>query len=212
MGTLDARKNIHGLLEAYQRLLARPAFTRGASAANSPAVPRLVIAGGAGPTAAKWLQAIARPPLAGHVEYLGYIAAERREAIFKGAQMFVLPSFEEGFGLPALEAMAAGVPVVASNRGSLPEVIGDAGLLIDPDDSESLTDAMARVTTDASLRISCAQRGLQRARQFSWAQTARDVRRAYEDALLARRARVRSPESMVQSPESTAQSRDAHRD
>ncbi len=177
MGTLDARKNIDGLLDAYGRLLSR---------LGDP--PRMVMAGGAGgPDAATWLEAIARPPLAGHVEYLGYVPATRREAIFKGAQMVVLPSFEEGFGLPALEAMAAGVPVVASNRGSLPEVIGEAGLLIDPDDPESLTDAMARIAADAGLRTVCAERGLQRARQFSWAQTARDVRRAYEDALLARR-------------------------
>ena len=114
MGTLDARKNIGGLLEAYRRLLPLRA---GASAAS--VVPRLVIAGGAGPTLPSGCEAIAQPPLAGHVEYLGYVSAERREAIFKGAQVFVLPSFEEGFGLPALEAMSAGVPVVASNRGSL---------------------------------------------------------------------------------------------
>ncbi len=63
---------------------------------------------------------------------------DETEALFKGAQMFVLPSFDEGFGIPALEAMAAGVPVIASNRGGLPEVVGDAGLLIDPDDPESL--------------------------------------------------------------------------
>jgi len=207
MGTLDARKNIDGLLDAYGRLL-----SRAGAADTSPGIPRLVLAGGAGPDAAKWLEAIARPPLAGHVEYLGYVPAARRETTFKGAQMFVLPSFEEGFGLTALEAMSAGVPVVASNRGSLPEVIGDAGLLIDPDDPESLTDAMARVATDASLRAACAERGLRRARQFSWTQTGRDVRRAYEVAILARRERIRSPESRVQSPESGVQSRDAHRD
>ena len=128
--------------------------------------------------------------------------AERREALFKGAQLFVLPSFEEGFGLPVLEAMAAGVPVVASNRGSLPEVIGDAGLLIDPDDPESLTDAMARIVERRdACAPRCARRGLDRARQFSWTQTARDVRRAYEDALMARvERRVQSPESRVQSP------------
>ena len=206
MGTLDARKNIDGLLDAYGRLLSR------ARSDSASGVPRLVLAGGAGPDAAGWLEAIGRPPLAGHVEYLGYVPNGRREAIFKGAQMFVLPSFEEGFGLPALEAMSAGVPVVVSNRGSLPEVIGDAGLLIDPDDPESLTDAMARIATDASLRAVCAERGLRRARQFSWTQTGRDVHQAYEDAILARRERIRSPESRVQSPGSRVQSRDADRD
>jgi glycosyltransferase involved in cell wall biosynthesis len=175
MGTLDARKNVGGLLEAYGRLLRR-----------STGVPRLVIAGSAGPEAAKWLGTITEPPLAGSVDYLGYVSPERREAVFKGAQLFVLPSFEEGFGLPALEAMAAGVPVVASRRGSLPEVVGDAGLMIDPDDPESLTDAMARVVSDPALRMTCRDRGLERARQFSWTHTAQEVRRAYEDAMMAR--------------------------
>lgn len=183
MGTLDPRKNIGGLLEAYGRLLTR-------SAALGNAVPRLMIAGGAGSDAARWLDAMAKPPLAGHVDYLGYVPAERREALFKGAQVFVLPSFEEGFGLTALEAMSAGVPVVASARGSLPEIVGEAGLLIDPDDPESLTDAMGRLVNDAALRATCAQRGLDRARQFTWTQTARDVRRAYDDAVQSRESKV----------------------
>jgi glycosyltransferase involved in cell wall biosynthesis len=155
-------------------------------------VPRLVIAGSAGPGAAKWLEEIAKPPLAGHVEYLGYVGADQREGLFHGAQLFVLPSFEEGFGLPALEAMAAGVPVVASNRGSLPEVVGSAGLLIDPEDPASITAAMRRIIGDETLRDDCAKRGLERARQFSWKQTALGVRRAYEDAILARRHRTAS--------------------
>ena len=115
--------------------------------------------------------------------YIGYVRPHDREGVFKGAQLFVLPSFEEGFGLPALEAMAAGVPVVASNRGSLPEVIGDAGLLIDPDNPESLSDAMLRMLGDPALRDTCAHRGLNRAREFNWEQTGRDVRRAYQDTL-----------------------------
>jgi len=186
LGTLDERKNVGGLLEAYGRLLSRSTFAQSASADKVTRVPRLVIAGSAGAGAARWLEALARPPLAGHVDYLGYVPAADREALFKGAQMFVLPSFEEGFGLPALEAMSAGVPVIASERGSLPEVVGDAGLLIDPDDPESLVNAIARVAGDAALRATCVERGLSRAREFSWTQTARDVRRAYEDAVLAR--------------------------
>ncbi len=178
MGTLEPRKNVGGLLEAYGRLLSR-----------SASAPRLVIAGRTGPDAAKWLEAIARPPLAGHVDYVGYVPDERREVLLKGAQVFVLPSYEEGFGLTALEAMSAGVSVVASARGSLPELIGDAGLLVDPDDPESLTEAMARLVNDATLRATCVQRGLDRAQRFTWTQTARDVRRAYEDALMARRLR-----------------------
>lgn len=176
MGTLDARKNVGGLLQAYGQLIG-----------EGTDIPRLVIAGNAGPGAAKWLEEIAKPPLAGRVEYLGYVSADQRESLFHGAQLFVLPSFEEGFGLPALEAMAAGVPVVASNRGSLPEVVGSAGLLIDPEDPASLTAAMRRIIGDETLRDDCAKQGLARARQFSWKQTALGVRRAYEDAVLARR-------------------------
>lgn len=175
LGTLDARKNIGGLLAAYQRLLAR-----------RPAVPRLVMAGGTGGgEATKWLENIAKGPLAGSVEHLGYVGDDARASLFQGARIFVLPSFEEGFGLPVLEAMAAGVPVVASNRGSLPEVIGEAGLLIEPDDPESLVSAIVRILAEPELWQTLRRRGLDRARQFSWKQTAGDVRRAYEDAITA---------------------------
>ena len=176
VGTLDARKNIGGLLEAYGRLLSRIS-----------AAPRLVIAGGAGPDATKWLQQMATPPLAGHVEYLGYVTADRRESLFRGARLFVLPSFEEGFGLPTLEAMAAGVPVVASNRGALPEVVGDAGLLVGLDDSTALSAAIERLVADPALRQNLARRGLEQSRRFSWARTAAEIRKAYQDAVLARR-------------------------
>lgn len=182
MGTLAARKNIGGLLHAYGQLLSR-----------HPAAPRLVIAGGASSDAAPWLEQIAQPPLAGHVEYLGYVATDRRERLFRGARLFVLPSFEEGFGLPALEAMAAGVPVVASARGSLPEVIGDAGLLIDPENTAALADAVERVISDDTLRKNLSYRGTQQAAKFSWSRTATDIRQAYSDALLARRDRQARP-------------------
>jgi glycosyltransferase involved in cell wall biosynthesis len=183
MGTLDARKNIGGLLEAYGQLLSKNA-----------AAPRLVIAGAASPDSAPWLEQIAQPPLAGHVEYLGYVPTDRRESLFRGVRLFVLPSFEEGFGLPALEAMAAGVPVVASTRGSLPEVVGEAGLLIDPDDTAALVDALERIISDDTLRKNLSYRGTQQAARFSWSRTAADIRQAYQDALLARRDRQARPD------------------
>ena len=198
LGTLEARKNIGGLLDAFGRLLARV-----------ERAPRLVLAGRTGPDAGPWLEAIGKPPLAGHVEYAGYVPAERREQILKGAQMFVLPSFEEGFGLTALEAMSAGVPVVASSRGSLPEVVGDAGLLIDPDDVESLVTAMTTLARDGALRAVCAERGLDRAKQFSWDRTARDVRRAYEEAIACRSARVNPSRARARD---LGANLDAHRD
>ena len=196
IGTIEPRKNVGGLLDAYARLRAR----------RSDA-PRLVIAGGADRESDDVLASMNQPPLAGHVEYRGYVAPGDREALFKGAQIFVLPSFDEGFGIPALEAMSAGVPVVVSNRGALPEVVGDAGLLVDPDDAEHLAAALERMIGDANLRATCAQRGLDRARQFTWTQTARDVRRAYEDALLARRHRA----PLLAGAQSSIHSRNAHR-
>jgi glycosyltransferase involved in cell wall biosynthesis len=196
MGTIEPRKNVGGLLKAYARLRARRADA-----------PRLVIAGGADRESDAVLALMNQPPLAGHVEYRGYVSPSDREALFKGAQVFVLPSFDEGFGIPALEAMSAGVPVVVSNRGALPEVVGDAGLLVDPDDAESLAAALERMLGDANLRATCAQRGLDRARQFTWTQTARDVRRAYEDALLARRHRA----PLLAGAQSSIHSRNAHR-
>jgi glycosyltransferase involved in cell wall biosynthesis len=182
MGTLEARKNVGGLLQAYGQLLSR-----------NPSAPQLVIAGGTAPDAAAWLEQLAQPPLAGHVEYLGYVATDRREALFRGARLFVLPSFEEGFGLPALEAMAAGVPVVASNRGALPEVIDAAGLLVDPEDSAALAGALEQVVSDRTLRSNLSLRGRERAARFSWNQTAADIRQAYQNALLARRQRDARP-------------------
>jgi glycosyltransferase involved in cell wall biosynthesis len=196
MGTIEPRKNLAGLLDAYARLIAR-----------RPNAPRLVIAGRAEDGSAAVLARLKEAPLAGHVEYRGYVSADDREALFKGAQAFVLPAFDEGFGIPAVEAMAAGVPVIVSNRGALPEVVDEAGLFMDPDDVESLTSALDRMLADSNLRASCARRGLDRARHFTWTQTARDVRRAYEDALLARRHRDSAPAGA----QSRVHSRNAHR-
>jgi glycosyltransferase involved in cell wall biosynthesis len=99
-----------------------------------------------------------------------------------------MPSFHEGFGIPALEAMTVGVPVVAAARGALPEVLGDAGLLVQPT-AEALADAMERVLTDPGLARSMAERGLERARLFSWRVAAAAAREAYARAIERRRAR-----------------------
>src|SRR5258706_15836085 len=93
-------------------------------------------------------------------------------ALYNGAAMLVLPSFYEGFGLPALEAMACGIPTVVSNKGSLPEVVGEAGLLVDPDSRDSLVDALCRILTDSDLRQRSTQTGLARARLFTWERAA----------------------------------------
>ena len=175
VGTLEPRKNVGTLLDAYTHLRQR-----------LPAAPRLVLAGRATPDAREWLDRIGRPPLQGHVDYLGYVTDEQRERVYAGARVLIMPSWDEGFGLPALEAMSAGVPVVASNRGSLPEVVGDAGTLLEPDDVEGFTTALERVCTDAALAETHGRAGLQRARTFRWEEGAAALRHAYLDAIAHR--------------------------
>jgi glycosyltransferase involved in cell wall biosynthesis len=178
VGTLEPRKNIGGLLEAYSQLVQR-----------RPDAPKLVLAGKAIALSKPWLEALARPPLAGKATHLGYVNDAEREALYKGASLLVLPSFNEGFGLPVLEAMTVGVPVVASARGALPEVLGDAGLLVDPDDPEALAAAMERMVTDTALARLSIARGLRRKRQFDWPLAARALRIAYDEAVAYRRQR-----------------------
>ena len=178
VGTLEARKNVGALLDAYARLIERDGRT-----------PPLVIAGRTTPDAAAWLERFSQPPLAGRVRHLGYVPDADRENTYAGARLFVMPSRNEGFGIPVLEAMSAGVPVVAADRGALPEMLGDAGTIVDPDDAEALAAAMHRMLTDEPFAAVCAQRGLARAREFSWDRAALTLRPAYETALANRRDR-----------------------
>jgi glycosyltransferase involved in cell wall biosynthesis len=103
--------------------------------------------------------------------------------MYSGASLFVFPSLYEGFGLDPLEAMACGAPVVCSNRTSLPEVVGDAAITVDPDDTHALVAAMRSVLTNSSLREDLRKKSLQRAAQFSWRKTATETLAAYEEAL-----------------------------
>lgn len=178
VGTLEPRKNIGILLDAYALLLQ-----------NGGAVPPLVLAGRATPQASDWLARIAQPPFAGHVRHLGYVAGDVREGLYASARVLVLPSLDEGFGLPALEAMSAGVPVVASNRGSLPEVVGAGGVLVDPTRADALAAALERMIADDQVAAEWGRAGLERARAFTWAGSAVTLRRAYIDAIARRRDR-----------------------
>lgn len=175
MGTLEPRKNIGALLDAYTLLLQR-----------GHDVPPLVLAGRATPGAREWLARIRQPPLADHARHLGYVNDADREALYAGARVLVLPSLDEGFGLTALEAMSAGVPVVASNRGSLPEVVGNAGTLVDPADIEGLAAAIERTVFDTDVAAHAGAAGLARARGFRWDASVITLRRAYSDALRRR--------------------------
>lgn len=174
VGTLEPRKNIPGLLDAYQALI----HSRGGHAC-----PDLVLAGRPTGAAEPWLERLKRPPFVGKVRHVGYIETTARREIFAKARVLVLPSFGEGFGLPVLEAMTVGVPVVAANRGSLPEVVGDAGPLVNPDDPAAIAAAIARVLDDPGFAHECVCRGFARARDFQWSRTARAVYAAYASAI-----------------------------
>jgi glycosyltransferase involved in cell wall biosynthesis len=168
MGTLEPRKNVGVLLEAYAALLEM-----------MPDAPPLWLAGGATAAAAPWLRAIAEPPLAGHVEHLGYVASERRYDLYAQASMLVLPSHLEGFGIPVVEAMTVGVPVIVSRRGALPEVAGDAGQVVEPDDRQGLARAMRRYLEEPATALAATERGLRRACQYTWDASARTLLAAY---------------------------------
>jgi len=172
-GTLEPRKNVGALLDAWAMLAGR-----------RPKLPRLVLAGKATEQSAPWLERIDRAPLKGLVTHLGYIAPAERQSLYAGARLLVQPSFEEGFGLPVLEAMTAGVPVVAANAGALPEVGGDAVLLAQPTDPASFASAIERLLDDDELVDACVAKGITRAAAFNWAHTAQATRDAYARAIV----------------------------
>jgi alpha-1,3-rhamnosyl/mannosyltransferase len=168
IGTIEPRKNLLRLLQALELT----ASTTGP----------LVLAGGQGWNNAAIRTAVERLERAGRVRSLGYVPDELRPVLLTGARAFVFPSLYEGFGLPPLEAMACGTPVLTSNVSSLPEVVGDAALFVSPDDVDALATALARLWSDETLRAELRARGLAQARQFSWERTARLTLDVYRGA------------------------------
>jgi glycosyltransferase involved in cell wall biosynthesis len=168
LGTLQPRKNLGRLIEAYAGM--REGLGSGL---------HLVIAGGAGWMYEGVFRRVAELGLQNLVSFPGYIADEDLPALYSLADLFVFPSLYEGFGLPVLEAMACGTPVVTSAVSSLPEVAGDAALLVDPLDTQALAEAMRRVMDDAKLRSEMVQKGLDQARRFTWSGSARQLLETY---------------------------------
>lgn len=159
VGCIEPRKNVPNIVLAYQRL-----------AKSLRNHVQLVLAGPFG-----WAGEEVRGTLAGggeDIRYLGYVPEADLPGLVGGAVGLLYPSFYEGFGLPAAQAMAAGVPVIVSDRSSLPEVVGDAGLLVDPDSVEELSHAMNRLITCPELRSELGIRGKSRARAFRWSECA----------------------------------------
>ncbi len=172
VGRADPYKNISGLIEAFAQLRRqnlRPLELRlvGAPDQRYPAPQQLV----------------ARLALTDTVHWTGYISDAQLLQEYQQADLFVLPSYYEGFGLPVLEAMACGTPVVCSNKGALPEVADSAALLVEPGDSKALSAAMGRVLNDPTLAQQLSERGLSRAAKFSWTAAARQTLQAYWKAL-----------------------------
>jgi glycosyltransferase involved in cell wall biosynthesis len=178
LGTLEPRKNLGVLLDAYERLIAR-----------SATMPPLVLAGRIPAEADALVARARRPPFSGHVELPGYVPAEHREDLYRNAIVFVLPSHTEGFGMPAVEAMVSGVPVIAADRGALPEAVGTAGRLFDSDDAGALAEALDEILRDAALRTRMRDAGWRQARKFTWTTTAAHVREAWALAVEHRKAR-----------------------
>jgi glycosyltransferase involved in cell wall biosynthesis len=166
VGTLQPRKNLERLLEAY-------AIVR--KQAQRDETPCLVIAGRKGWLYNQIFQHIVRLDLESKVIFPGYVPQDDLPALLSGACLFVFPSLYEGFGLPVLEAMACGTPVLCSNASSLPEVAGEAALLVDPIDVKSMAEAMNCLLQDEGLRTQLVERGFQQVRRFSWDRCARET-------------------------------------
>jgi glycosyltransferase involved in cell wall biosynthesis len=169
VGSVEKRKNLRGLLQAYAHLRTM----------GEP--PPLVVVGARRGRGNGITETLREHDLKPHVVFLGYVPDEDLPALYSGADLFVFPSHYEGFGLPPLEAMACGTPVVCSNTSSLPEVVGDAAIMVDPTNVEALAEAMHRVLTDGDLRQHMREKGLARAKQFTWERCARETLAVYQE-------------------------------
>ncbi len=172
LGTLERRKNLIFLLDAYAALRA-----------GGDVSHKLVIAGEKGWLYEGILRRVEELSLERDVIFLGFVADENLPALYNLAEFFVFPSLYEGFGLPPLEAMACGTPVISSNSSSLPEVLGEAGLMVSSEDTDVLAQAMGRVLDDPALRQDLAQKGVRQARKFAWPASAQKLLTTYQSLM-----------------------------
>lgn len=172
LGTLEPRKNVDGLIRAYASWRQR-----------APNAPPLVVAGGKGWYYGKIFELVESLNLAESVRFPGYIPQEMLPLWYNAASLFIYPSHFEGFGLPVLEAMACGTPVITSTVSSLPEVAGHAARLVDPQDRQALSQAMAQVMSQPDLRAQMREQGLAQAAKFSWSKTAQQTVAIYGKVL-----------------------------
>ena len=168
VGTLEPRKNLPVLLDAYATLKDRPP---------------LIIGGGKGWDYDAIFAAVARHQLEDAVRFVGFIPSEELPIWYNCAEVFVYPSVFEGFGLPVLEAMACGTPVITADASSLPEVAGNAGRCVPPDDVSAWTAALQQAWEDSAWRQTARERGISEAARFTWARTAEQTVKSYSKAL-----------------------------
>lgn len=169
LGKIQKHKNIGRLLEAYK-------MYRAESRAPLP----LVLAGREQGTVEPIASIVARLGIAQHVTRLGYVAEELVPELYRGASVFVFPSLWEGFGIPLVESMASGTPVISSSATSLPEIVADAGIVVNPNQAEEISAALLRIESEPGLRDALIERGLRRAEQFTWSGCARATLASYE--------------------------------
>jgi glycosyltransferase involved in cell wall biosynthesis len=169
VGTVEPRKNVPTLLAAWRLLRARRADP-----------PLLVLCGGFGWKAEEVRREIAEAEREGWAVHLGYVEAAELAALYRGAELVALPSFYEGFGLPAVEALRAGAPLVASDLPVLREVAGDAALYAPPDRPDLWADRIAEVLADSRLREELRRRGREQARLFDWGKAAAETAKAFQ--------------------------------
>ncbi|MCS6951843.1 MAG: glycosyltransferase family 1 protein [Bryobacterales bacterium] len=168
VGAIQRRKNIVRLIEAFERI--EPGW-------------RLALAGGSGYGAEEILDRIRRSSRRDDIEVLGYVSEERLAELYARAAVLAFPSLEEGFGLPVLEAMASGVPVLTSNRSAPAEIAGNAAVLVDPEDSEAIAHGLQALLADSSLREKLVTEGYKRAAEFSWERAAAQTWAVYQYVL-----------------------------
>lgn len=168
LGTIEPRKNLERLIGAYGKLCRERAHA-----------PQLVLAGGRGWLCEGIYQKACRMDMGDQILFTGYVRQEDSPALMCGAKAFVFPSLYEGFGMPPLEAMACGTPVIASNTASMPEVMGDAGMLVDPGSEEEICRAMRTAMDDDACMDRYRKLGLQRAKGYTWAKSARMLMDVY---------------------------------
>jgi O-antigen biosynthesis alpha-1,2-mannosyltransferase len=168
VGAIQRRKNVVRLVEAFEGIA--PGW-------------KLVLVGSFGFGAEEAIQRIERSPRKNDIQVLGYVPDSTMEDLYRRASVFAFPSLDEGFGMPLLDAMARGVPVLTSNVSAMPEVVGDAALLVDPSDVASITQGLWNLTNDRALRADLTQRGLKRSREFSWEKAVGGTWKIYQELL-----------------------------